>query len=464
MTLAFRSLANPMAGQLECRTPSRDAYEFHRKMPGYEPTPLVSVPALAGRLGIRELLVKCESSRMGLPSFKMLGASWATYRALCERAGIEAGVTGFGVDGVGVDGVGVGASAGGMGSVGSVGSGLVGGASGTASELGGAGVLDGTSARHDGAGGAGGAGAFGAWSDFAELAERLGALRPLTLAAATDGNHGRAVARMARLLGFDARIFVPAGTSPRRIESITREGAEVEVVDGGYDDAVRRSAQEAGPRCLVISDTSWPGYTDVPRWVIDGYSTMFFEIADALEAAEHAPPDLVVVPVGVGALAAAAVTHFRPLGTRIIGVEPTDAACVAASVLAGERVTLTGPQRSMMVGLNCGTPSLVAWPTVSRGIDGFITIDDDWTRQAVRDFAAAGIEAGETGAAGLAGLSALQVESRSWSESPDTPLAELAEPESSVLVLVTEGATDVTSWRSILGVEEIGVRTPGVRG
>lgn len=408
MTLAFRAVANPMAGTVAAAAPTRDPLGFHRRLPGYAPTPLVSVPSLAGRLGIRELLVKCESVRFGLPSFKMLGASWATYRALCERAGVDCG------------------RAGGAGS--------------------------------DGAAGVRGL-EVGKWRDFAELTESFKGLRPLTLSSATDGNHGRAVARLARLFGFDARIFVPAGTSPRRIESIAREGAHVEVVDGGYDDAVRRSAQEAGPRCLVISDTSWAGYTEVPSWVIEGYSTMFFEIADALEASGHAQPDLVVVPIGVGALGAAAVLHFG--ATHIIGVEPTDAACVTASVLAGERVTLSGPQQSMMAGLNCGTPSLVAWPIVSRGIDGFITIDDDWTRQAVRDLAAAGIEAGETGAAALAGLSALQVESRSWSESPDTPLAELVEPDASVLVLVTEGASDVTAWRSILGVEELGVPATG---
>jgi diaminopropionate ammonia-lyase len=401
MTLAFRAVANPMAGPLECPAPTRAPLAFHRRLPGYVPTPLLSVPQLAGRLGVRELLVKCESARFGLPSFKMLGASWATYRALCERAGLEA---------AGEAGDGCGAGDGGDG-----------------------------------------------WRD---LAEKLSVLRPLTLVAATDGNHGRAVARMARLLGFEARIFVPAGTSPRRIDAIAQEGAEVEVVDGGFDDAVRRSAKEDGPHCLIVSDTSWSGYTDVPGWVIEGYSTMFFEITDALEACDHARPDLVVVPVGVGALGAAAVAHFRPQGTHIIGVEPTDAACVTASVLAGERRSLDGAQRSMMVGLNCGTPSLVAWPIVSRGIDGFVDIDDDWTRQAVRDLAAAGIEAGETGAAALAGLSALQVESRSWGELPDTPLADLAEPESSVLVLVTEGATDVTSWRAILGVEEIGALRP----
>jgi diaminopropionate ammonia-lyase len=102
----------------------------------------------------------------------------------------------------------------------------------------------------------------------------------MVLAAATDGNHGRAVARMAALFGFGARIFVPAGTARARIEAIESEGATCTVVDGTYDEAVARSAEEASERCLVISDTSWPGYVDVPRWVIEGYGTIFWEVED----------------------------------------------------------------------------------------------------------------------------------------------------------------------------------------
>lgn len=386
--------------------PAGAVLAFHRRLPGYAPTPLLSLPGLASRVGVGELLVKCESSRFGLPAFKMLGASWATWRALVDHLGVEPGP----------------------------------------------------------------------WSDLDELARALRPHLPLTLAAATDGNHGRAVAAMARLLGLGSRILVPAGTSPARIAAIASEGASVDEVDGGYDEAVAASAALAGPDCLVVSDTSWAGYETVPGYVIEGYSTLFAEIDAALAAAGRPGPEVVVVPVGVGALAAAAVTHYRPPGsahTALVGVEPTDAACLTASVLAGEPVSVPGPQRSVMVGLNCGTPSLVAWPAVSRGIDAFVTIDDDWALDAVASLAAAGVEAGETGAASLAGLAALVAAAAGGARpvagadpfaGPGGPAgaAVAGEPawrvgtDSRVLCLVTEGASDRDAWWRILGAEPIG--------
>ncbi len=113
----------------------------------------------------------------------------------------------------------------------------------------------------------------------------------MTLAAATDGNHGRAVARMAALLQFQSRIYVPAGTAQARIDAIASEGAQVDVINGTYDQAVERSARDAGERCLVISDTSWPGYEDVPRWVMDGYSTIMCEIDDELARCDEPGPE-----------------------------------------------------------------------------------------------------------------------------------------------------------------------------
>ncbi|MDA8317844.1 MAG: pyridoxal-phosphate dependent enzyme, partial [Actinomycetota bacterium] len=124
--------------------------------------------------------------------------------------------------------------------------------------------------------------------------------------------------------------------------------------------------------------------------------------------------------------------------------------CATASALSGDLVTLEGEQRSIMVGLNCGTPSPIAWPLVSRGLAGFLTIGDEWARRAVRELAAVGIEAGETGAAALGGLDALR----------DRGAADALEclfgPTADVLVLVTEGASDLAAWRRILGVEVVG--------
>lgn len=354
--------------------------EVHRRLPGYAVTPLRESPGLAARLGIGRLLVKDESSRLGLPAFKFLGVSWACYQALQQRLGCP----------------------------------------------------------------------IRPWQTFDQLVEQLAVLRPLALAAATDGNHGRAVARMAALLGFEARIFVPVGTATARIDAITSEGASCTVVEGGYDDAVVRSAQEASERCLVISDTSWPGYADVPRWVIEGYSTIFCEVDDQLAAGGLPAPDLVVVQIGVGALAAAMVGHYRSAlggGPRLLGVEPLGAACVLESVAAGAPIVLPGPQDSIMAGLNCGTPSPVAWPRVSGGIDVFCAVSDDLARRAMRNLADAGVVAGETGAAGLAGLTALCTEPAGEAARAALQLG----ADSCVLVLCTEGATDPAAYRDIVG-------------
>jgi diaminopropionate ammonia-lyase len=251
---------------------------------------------------------------------------------------------------------------------------------------------------------------------------------------------------MARLLGLGARIFVPNDMARARVEAIRSEGAEVLVVRGTYDEAVARSAEEADGRCLVISDTSWPGYEEVPRWVIDGYSTILWEVDDELARLGEGGPTLVVVQIGVGAFAAAVTRHFRSPGVsprpKILGVEPARAACALASAEAGDTVHLPGPHDSIMAGLNCGSPSLVAWPTISRGIDVFVEIEDRWAREAMRMLAGAGIVSGETGAAGLAGLLAVAREG----DRGEVGLTE----EARVLVFNCEGATDPGAYGRIL--------------
>jgi diaminopropionate ammonia-lyase len=236
-----------------------------------------------------------------------------------------------------------------------------------------------------------------------------------TLIAATAGNHGRAVARVARMNGIRARILVPKGTVQARIDAIASEGADVEVVDGTYDDAVERSTQLDG---VLVSDTSWPGYTEVPTWVIEGYSTIFAELDEQLPG----PPDLVVVPVGVGALAAAAAQRYEG-EARLAGVEPVVAACLGESVRAGEIVEVPGPHDSVMAGLNAGVPSLVAWPLLQRAFADWITVTDEEALDGVSRLASLGLDAGEVSGGGLAGA------------------ARLARPGEHVLVLLTEGPT-----------------------
>jgi len=163
-----------------------------------------------------------------------------------------------------------------------------------------------------------------------ELRAELRGLGGFTLAAATDGNHGRAVARVARLLGYRAHILVPRNTVPARIEAIAGEGAQTTVVDGTYDDAVAVSASLAADDVLVISDTSWPGYVDTPAHVIDGYATIFAEVDQQLGAAA---PDVVVVQMGVGALAAAVVAHYANVATVVVAERGNHDVCPKARAI-----------------------------------------------------------------------------------------------------------------------------------
>ena len=234
------------------------ARAFHRGLPAYAPTPLVSLPDLAASLGVAELLVKDESSRLGLPAFKVLGASWAVAR-------LVAGLT-------------------------------------------------------------------GATTDLPSL-RRAAAGSGLRLVTATDGNHGRAVAHMAALLGLTATVFVPDVMTAAAAEAIVGEGADVVRTDADYDAAVVAAAGYAAehPDRRLVQDTAWPGYEQVPAWIVEGYDTMLEEVDEQLGAA----PDLVAVPVGVGSLAQAVVSHYRRSGSphpALLSVEPDSAACVLASL------------------------------------------------------------------------------------------------------------------------------------
>ncbi|MEU4287415.1 pyridoxal-phosphate dependent enzyme [Kribbella sp. NPDC026596] len=239
--------------------------------------------------------------------------------------------------------------------------------------------------------------ALGAWwAIHRALQDRPG---PVELVTATDGNHGRAVARRAAMLGLPSHVFVPDVVSDAAIDAIRSEGATVTVVPDSYDAAVAEAASYASEDRLLIQDSAWPGYEVVPQHIVDGYSTLFREI--------DVQPDLVVVPMGVGSIAQAAVTHYRsgPITPAVLGVEPATASCVTTSLLAGELVTVpTG--KTVMAGLNCGTPSTLAWPVLRSGLDYAVTVSDEEALRAADDLKASGISSGPSGAATLAGLRA----------------------------------------------------------
>lgn len=281
----------------------------------------------------------------------------------------------------------------------------------------------------------------------------------LTFATATDGNHGRAVAWTARTLGHRAVIFVPGHTVPARVAAIRGEGARVVVVDGTYDAAVRRAAEESAAHgWQVISDTAYPGYTEIPGWIMAGYETIFAEATAQLDAAGRGDPDVVLLQAGVGGLACAgALFYVRRAGPgrpRLAVVEPTDADCLLESIRSpdGALSEGRGGQTSIMAGLNCGTPSLSAWPVLRLAVDVFLAVEDSFAEDAMRRLAsgAAGdprLVAGESGAAGLAGLLALCGE-------PGFAAARAAlglGPAARVLLVSTEGATDPAGYRRIVG-------------
>lgn len=310
---------------------------FHASLPGYAPTPLRDVPTLAAELGVGRVFVKEESARLGLPAFKILGASYAVCRALSGSYGAPDRALGL-------------------------------------DEL------------------------------RAQIAEHGGP----TLFAATDGNHGRAVAHMARLLGLSSQIFFPAGLTDAAKAAIAGEGAQTTELDGSYDEVVQHAAAKAQEvDGLLVQDTSWPGYEQIPQWVVDGYSTLFREIDGQLADAGEVRLDLAVVPVGVGSFAQAAVQHYRgsdrPVRTRLLSVEPQTAPGVIASLHAGRR--LASPTSStIMSGLNCGTPAAGAWPYLAAGLDAATTVSDTAAGAAVHDLEAFGVDSGPCGAATLAGV------------------------------------------------------------
>ncbi|MFD7920979.1 diaminopropionate ammonia-lyase [Streptomyces sp. NPDC059740] len=249
------------------------------------------------------------------------------------------------------------------------------------------------------------------WAVHRTLAERTarGASGQVTLVTATDGNHGRAVARTARLLGRRAHVFVPQGVHPSAAAAIAAEHAEVTQVTGAYDEAVRLAAEAAAaPDAVLVQDTAWPGYEQIPAWIVEGYSTLCAEIDEQLGAGGIvAGPDLVAVPVGVGSLAQAVVTHYRsrPSGraTALLSVEPEAAACVLRSLSLGEAVSVTTGETTM-AGLNCGTPSSIAWPHLKNGLDAAVLVADADSARAAGDLAALGLSSGPCGAAALAGV------------------------------------------------------------
>jgi diaminopropionate ammonia-lyase len=269
----------------------------------------------------------------------------------------------------------------------------------------------------------------------------------ITVASATDGNHGRSVAWGAERFGCRCVIFVHEGVAIGRRDAIARYGADIRVIPGTYDDAVRACSKEAEANgWFVVSDTSWPGYTEVPRDVMQGYRLMAEEAAEELER----PPTHAFVPGGVGGAAAAVSVQLRARfgnACRIVVAEPERAACLLASAEAGELTTVPGELDTLMAGLACGEPSLLAWQELERGAFAFMAMQDDSAVDCMKLLAKRDpkIVAGESAVAGLAALLL----------AASDPFARGMlglDADSRVLLFGTEGATDPEIYRRLTTV------------
>ncbi|KIS69480.1 uncharacterized protein UMAG_02811 [Mycosarcoma maydis] len=332
---------------------------FHQDvLPGYTSTGLHTLSldsSFSGTCADRfrgQVYLKDESDRYGLPAFKVLGAAYASFIALCTRWSLDQADT----------------------------------------------TLHKLQQHHT----------------------KMG--RTVVLVAATDGNHGRALGFFADAIGVQAKIFIPKGVSPAAERSISKQGNAVDVVrlDDDYDACVQHAARFAEhdtdrEERVLIQDTAWQGYTCIPQLIVDGYQTIFNELQEQLPG----PATHVICPVGVGSLAQSAVQFYtsdhqestsvpQSMTASIIAVEPVTAGCLATSIMQNKLTSIeTG--ETIMAGLNCGTPSLTAWPWLRAGIQGVITIPDQAALDAAERLKVsnAAIVAGPCGAAPLAALKAL---------------------------------------------------------
>ena len=364
---------------------------LHSDIPGYRMSPLKSLPRLARRIGVGGIWVKDESARLSLNSFKVLGGSYAIYKALLKRGGFSD------------------------------------------QELSLRDLLH----------------MEGGWR------EKLG--HPI-FATATDGNHGTGVAWAATKMGFPSVIYVHSLTTKDRIRGIERQGGRVVVVDGNYDDAVRQASLDAQKNGWeVISDTSWEGYEDVPKWIMQGYATMFVEAQEQFSAQGIQRPTHLLVQAGVGSLAAAAIGFYSVLFEDNIPlsmvVEPTKAACLYESMRIndGKPHSVTGELDTIMAGLACGDPNPIAWEALYNCADFFAKCPDYVAAKGMRVYSVPltddpFIISGESGAVTLGALMYM-MEFEGARELRD---AMGLDKDSQVLLINTEGNTSPDEFRSVV--------------
>ena len=280
-----------------------------------------------------------------------------------------------------------------------------------------------------------------------------------TFFTATDGNHGRGVAWSANRLGQKAVVHMPKGSTQTRLENIAKEGAQVDIQEMNYDDCVRLAAKEAEEteRGVIVQDTAWDGYEEIPSWIMQGYGTMAMEAGEQLKDYGCDRPTHVFVQAGVGSLAGAVVGYFTNLypdnPPTFVVVEADAAACLYKGAAAGDgdpRI-VDGDMQTIMAGLACGEPNTISWDILKNHVKVFIAAPDWVAASGMRMLAApikgdAPVTSGESGAAPFGALAAMMT----MEEYRDLKHEIGLDENSRVLLFSTEGDTDPERYKNIV--------------
>jgi len=362
---------------------------YHETIKAYNITPLVNLKNLAMVLGVKSIYVKDESKRANLNSFKMLGATYAIGKFLCQKLGLHIEDTSF---------------------------------------------------------------------EYLKSMDARKLIGDITFVTCSDGNHGRGVAWTAKELGLKAVIYLPKGSAFIRVQAIRELGSEAIITNLNYDDTVRyalKKARENGWQ--MVQDTSWIGYTEIPKWIMQGYSAMGYEAFLQIKDLGAEMPTHVFLQVGVGAMAGgvlgAYVNLFKENHPIVTIMEPTCAACMfkSASINDGEPHKVGGTLHSIMAGLACGEPIPIGWEIIRDFAYCYCTCPDYVTARGMRILANPigedeKIVSGESGAVGI-GLLSIIIQKK-YAESIRKQLK--LDENSIVLLFSTEGDTDPENYRNIL--------------
>lgn len=287
-----------------------------------------------------------------------------------------------------------------------------------------------------------------------EVRETLG---ELTFITATDGNHGRGVAWTAKQLKQKSVVYMPKGSSEERLNHIKSEGAEASITDINYDDAVRLAAEHANKNnWVLVQDTAWENYEEIPKRIMQGYITMVLEAYEQLKELDEKPTHI-FIQAGVGSLAATVQGFFanvygedRPI---TVVVEPEKANCIFKTAEAndGKLHYVKGDMDTIMAGLACGEPSTLGWEILSDYADAFLSCSDNIAAQGMRILAAPikddpKVISGESGAVGVGAVSEILRRSKYSNLKEQLNI----NSDSKILFFSTEGDTDAEHFKKVV--------------